>query len=457
MKDRQRPWRGVTAVALGAALISTMTGCFVIQPPQNAPQTTPPVTTPPGPTNPPQEPPQPPTTTLPPTATSAASSQDWADIVEKTRSGVALVESVRCDGAGSGTGFLIDDDLVLTAAHVIEGSSQINLLLGDQLVPALVLGSNPAADIALLKTLRDMDGHHFELSAAEPRIGTNIAALGFPLLDHVAESKRATAGFKFTEGAISGLNQIVQIGVINTDGAMQTDTALNSGNSGGPLINAAGDIVGMAIAVQRGQSGDGPSVEGTAYAVPAHRLQEAAKQWQVAGNVQPLASCDAGEAPDKFILTPIIDSQHDQAVYVAQSFAAHGTAINLGNYSEAFSYFTPAMQQHAEGVDNWAAGLATSYWASFNVYDIEGSGDALEANVRLWTIQEPKYAPTGTEQWCSIWDNRYQMRWNESAWTIDGVAKNQEPQACDAQMLVDQLGLEQARLIVELIDPDYTG
>lgn len=375
---------------------------------------------------------------------------EWADVVEQTRSGVALVDTTQCTTVGNGTGFLIGEDLVVTAAHVVDGSTQIHLTIGEQLVPALVLGSNETADIALLKTSRPVEGHQFEFAKVDPRIGTRIAAMGYPLALEIEQTLRASKGFKFTEGSISGLNQDVLADGILTTGAMQTDAAINAGNSGGPLIDSDGSVVGMAFAGHR-------EAEGTAYGVPSQRVQEAVDQWRAASSVQPLASCDAGEAPDRFILTPVIDSQHDQALYVAQSFVSHGSAINTGNYEEAFKYFTGPMQARVQGAENWSRGLNSSYWAHVNVYDIEGSGDSLEANVELWTIQDPVDAPEGTEQWCSAWDNKYQMRWSGVAWTIDSVSANQKPAACDAQMLVNQLGEQQTGYILDMAYRDYSG
>lgn len=439
MESSSLRWRRAATVSVCSVLAVALSGCIVVQPSTidgagETPDPTPPSTTPPY--NPP---------TAPPTASEpTTSSADWADIVAQTQSGVALIDTTGCSTVGVGTGFLIADDLVVTAAHVIEGQTQIHLTLGDQLVPALVLGSNSSADIALLKTLRAVEGHQFEFSNSEPRIGTPIAALGYPMASNIDEEQRASTGFKLNNGIISGLQQVVRFESGDVSGAMQTNADINPGNSGGPLIDLQGDVVGMAFATST-------VAVGTAYGIPSERVQTAVEQWKSASNMQPLATCDAGEAPEGFVLTPVIDSQHDHAIYVAQSLTNHGSAINIGNYDEAFSYFTSPMKQRMGGTQEWSRRLSSSYWAHLNVYDIKGSGDNLEVNVEFWTIQRPEDAPEGTDQWCSVWDNQYQMRWNGVAWAIDAVSKNQDPAACDGYMLIDQIGEEQSGHILDMI------
>lgn len=381
-------------------------------------------------------------------------SNEWADIVEKTRSGVALIYSTTCESGSTGTGFLIDDDLVVTAAHVVEGSTQIHMTLGEKLVPAWVMGIDPKADIALLKTGRSVDGHQFELNVDPLRIADKVAAVGFPVLDH-DDPNRSISGFKFTEGSISGLNQTVSIGSIDTNTAIQTDAAINSGNSGGPLLNDAGDVVGMAFAVKRGNGMENPSVEGTGFAVPSLSLKPAVDEWIKKGNLRPLSTCDDSEAPDRFVLAPDISSDHHQALDLAQIFTAHGTLINSGNYEHALSYFTESMQERMGGTEAWSEGLASSYWAYFDLYDVEQTDAGHEANVELWTVQDPQDAPKGTEQWCSVWDNKYQITSDGTALAIDSVKINQSPVECDEDMLRDQLGEEQAGFILDFADRNY--
>lgn len=444
MRISVRDRRKITTVSLALLMAGTLTACFNVQlPPSTHSTSGPPMEPPPSSTPPPE-----------PTEESTQPSVDWPDVVDETRSGVGLIESMTCHSSKSGSGFLIADDLMLTAAHVVEGTSQLHVVLGEELVPAMVMGINPVADIALLKMARAIEGHQFELSSEPTRIGTKVAALGFPLRD-AQDPQAGISGFTFTEGSISALNQRVQIDAISTKEAIQTDAAINSGNSGGPLVNREGVTVGMNIAVQRFSQIDAPSVEGIGFAVPADRLQDAVAEWLEASKIQPLSNCAAGEAPEHFVLTPITESSHDQALIVTQNFTAHGTAINLGNYAEAMTYFTDDMYQRSGAVAGWSAHLGTSYWAHLNVYDIERRSDGLEANVAFWTIQDPKDAPVGTDQWCSMWDNKYQLLWNGLNWQIDSVAKNREPEPCDELLLLEQLGEAQTGYILEMAYKNY--
>lgn len=114
------------------------------------------------------------------------------------------------------------------------------------------------------------------------------------------------------------------------------------------------------------------------------------------------------------------------------------------------------MKDRVGGVEAWSRGLATSFWGHLNVYDIESTEDGLEANVKVWTVQDPKDAPTGTDQWCSMWDNKYQLRWSGAAWQIDSAKKNREPASCDADMLVEQLGPEQSGYVLDWAYRNYS-
>lgn len=376
--------------------------------------------------------------------------QNWADTVDKVRSGVAFIESDKCDVTGTGTGFLVADNLLITAAHVIDGAAEVTLTLGKNRYTASVLGKDVSADIALLKIGQRNSGHRFQISSAEPRIGSRVAALGFPLAAGGATVQSAKDDFKFTEGSISGLNQSISFENVNTSGVIQTDTAINPGNSGGPLIDESGNVIGMAFAKR---SSDGStSVEGVSYAIPASHLNQAISAWRNSDPIQ-LESCFSGDTGETLLDNPgfNVDSVHPNANQVAQTFLNHGTLINRKDYSDAFQYFSGSMKKRLQSPSTWAAGLRSSTWAYFNIYDIEGKGDELESNVELWSVQEPRDAPSGTDQWCSVWDNHYKMIRIDGDWLIDSVSSNASPTPCNEDMLRNKLGDERANEILSTL------
>jgi S1-C subfamily serine protease len=149
-------------------------------------------------------------------------------------------------GVSLGTGIIITDDgEILTNAHVIDGADAVRVRLAGETEPreATVLVEDRGNDLALLR----IAGDGFEAATfADPssvRLGDDVMAIGFALgLDGEPS---------VTLGIISALDRSVGQGDVFLDGLIQTDAAISSGNSGGPLVNAAGEVVGVNTAVAR--------------------------------------------------------------------------------------------------------------------------------------------------------------------------------------------------------------
>ena len=170
----------------------------------------------------------------------------FADLVTRTRSGVVEIDVDSCDGSGSGTGFLIGPKLVATVDHVVDGATSITLRRnGAYLTSATVIGSDSVRDLALLRTAQPITGYRFRLASRSPRIGEQVAALGFPL----------GLPLTFTRGSISGVGRTQTIEGTAQQSLVQTDTAVNPGNSGGPLMNESGEVVGLVDATDTEASG----------------------------------------------------------------------------------------------------------------------------------------------------------------------------------------------------------
>jgi putative serine protease PepD len=149
-------------------------------------------------------------------------------------------------GEASGTGVVLTSDgEILTNAHVVAGSTSVTVRFVGETEPrkATVLASDPGNDMALLK----IDATNLKAATfAQPgtiRIGDQVIAIGYALaLD---------GGPSVTSGIISALKRtiITESGALN--GLIQTDAAISSGNSGGPLVNLRGEVVGINTAVAR--------------------------------------------------------------------------------------------------------------------------------------------------------------------------------------------------------------
>ncbi len=180
-------------------------------------------------------------------------------------------QEFRSDSGGSG--FVISEDgYVVTNNHVIRGAEQVRVRIGERTYDAEIKGSDPATDLALLKI-------------DPPR---NLAAL--PLGD----SDRLRVGdWVMAIGSPQGLADTVTVGVVSAKGRrinisqetssfedfIQTDAAINFGNSGGPLLNLDGEVVGINTAINWGS-------ENIGFAVPVNILQRVLPQLKESGRVR---------------------------------------------------------------------------------------------------------------------------------------------------------------------------
>ena len=173
-----------------------------------------------------------------------------AQVVNQLADSVVTINSQISDATGegeaSGTGVVLTSDgEILTNAHVVEGATRVSVRFAGETEPrtATVLASDPGNDLALLK----IDATNLKPATfARPgtiRIGDQVIAIGYALaLD---------GGPSVTSGIISALKRtiITESGALN--GLIQTDAAISSGNSGGPLVNLRGEVVGINTAVAR--------------------------------------------------------------------------------------------------------------------------------------------------------------------------------------------------------------
>ena len=159
-----------------------------------------------------------------------------------------------------GSGFIISEDgYVVSNYHVVQGASIIDIVtVAGDIYEAALVGYDETNDIALLKV--DAEGLPYAVlgSSNALAVGDQVAAIGNPLGELTST---------LTVGYVSAKDRMV-----TTDGSsinmIQTDAAINSGNSGGPLFNMQGEVVGITTAKFSGTSSSGASIEGIGFAIP---------------------------------------------------------------------------------------------------------------------------------------------------------------------------------------------
>lgn len=187
-------------------------------------------------------------------------------------------QQYRTNALGSGV-FIRSDGFLVTNFHVIDKADDLEVMLNDgSFQKAEVVGSDPNSDLAVLK-LVDFEGTVPTISFGDKeniRIGQWVLAFGSPMSEDL--------GNTVTSGIISALRRTsVQLGSINPFASLiQTDAAVNPGNSGGPLVNLNGELVGINSAIY---SRTGVN-QGIAFAIPVDVVRNVTSQLMETGRVE---------------------------------------------------------------------------------------------------------------------------------------------------------------------------
>jgi putative serine protease PepD len=205
----------------------------------------------------------------------AGQSLSVADVVDKLAGSVVAVDAqitqqrgpYSAQGESAGTGIVYDaNGYIVTNAHVVDGATSVTVTLAGETNArtATVVSTDTDHDIAVLKVTDTTGLKPVTLSTTDVQVGDQGVAVGNALaLD---------GGMTVTQGIISAINRSIQTEESSQlTGLIQTDAPISSGNSGGPLVDASGEVVGMNTAVA--SSSDTVNAANIGFAIPAAQIK----------------------------------------------------------------------------------------------------------------------------------------------------------------------------------------
>ena len=204
------------------------------------------------------------------TSTSTQSSTTAESVYKQVSPGVVTINTVVSNGRGqvgqaTGSGIVLDSQGdILTNAHVIAGASQLQVTFSDgTTASAKLVGSSSSADLAVIRvSVPASTLHPVTLgNSSSVQIGDSVYAIGSPF---------GLSG-SLTEGIVSNLSQSGSApNGGNISGLIQTDAAINPGNSGGPLVNAQGQVIGINNSIESPVDGN----VGVGFAIPINQVKQ---------------------------------------------------------------------------------------------------------------------------------------------------------------------------------------
>ena len=193
------------------------------------------------------------------------------------------------EAKASGSGVIIDaDGHIVTNFHVVDKASRLEIVFADGTkasTPAILVGSDPYNDLAVLKISLPVPAYADLGDSTTLQEGETVVAIGSPL----GEFRGSV-----TVGVVSAVNRTLDVNQnYSLEGLIQTDAAINHGNSGGPLVNLAGQVVGINTAIVRADPtsnrlsvNTGEVAEGLGFSIPSATVRDVVSQLITNGKVE---------------------------------------------------------------------------------------------------------------------------------------------------------------------------
>ena len=254
---------------------------------------------------------------------------------------VVAIVATSTTGSSSGSGFILSaDGYILTNYHVVENATNLTVTTGDGTeYPAVPVGFDDRNDIALIR-IEAQDLPCVTLGSSDDLIvGDQVVAIGNPLGELTST---------LTVGYISAKERDV-----TTDGTvinmLQTDAAINAGNSGGPLFNMKGEVVGIITAKYSGSTSSGASIEGIGFAIPIDDVTGKIQQIKENGYVSTPYMGVSVDNRNSGVGAYVVSVESDGSAYAA-GIRAGDIIMALGDHQvTSVEYLTKALKNFKVG------------------------------------------------------------------------------------------------------------
>jgi hypothetical protein len=254
---------------------------------------------------------------------------------------------------------------------------------------AVVVGSDAANDVAVLEMSGNLGGYIFDFSDTVVSAGELLAVIGHPLGDPLT----------ITAGTASRVDATLWPD-------FQVDASVNPGNSGGPVVRADGDVIGVMVA-------EDSQAEGLGYAVRAEVVADLVGYPNLLG--RPTSPTCSNPLGPEYSEVPPLPAADDLQVAIATTLANYFTGINTGDYYLAFDQLSSRLQEDMSP-ESFAEGVATSYDFGFDVRSVEETLDGALVWLEFVSLQAPEYGPDGEA--CTHWSLDYELTWADDGWLL---------------------------------------
>lgn len=367
--------------------------------------------------------PQPPPAAPPANAgDGAASASTFRDAYSNVASGVVRIGNTGCTNDSMGSGALLDEDLVATSAHVVHDYSTLQLILGDQVASGEVVAYVPEADVAIVRASRPLTGHVFTVVDELPGVGSEVAAVGYPLDGPlsmagpgIVSSYGEQASYEMRDGE-----------VIDASDLMRMSVFINPGNSGGPVIDPEGRVVGLVSGERLRQTDEQGNVvvedvEGINFATTATQVRDAVAALE--DDALAPEECDdardSGAVGAELVTTSLAATVTTESV--RNVLFDYFDGINTGDYERAHQQLSAGRREDLS-LERFTEEQRTSLVSDVVLIDVAEVGDELRAVATFTSTQAPEFGPDGLA--CAYWTLEYRLvPGGEHGWAIEASSE----------------------------------